>query len=114
MQHPQARAGNDAEWYGLGWALRRSGGVSLIGHAGDTNGFRTRLTLVPTRRLAVVIPANSVESGPAIGALEARTLRAYCGLRAPHAAGARTTLRWARWRLRKARSSVAWTLHLAR
>jgi CubicO group peptidase (beta-lactamase class C family) len=88
MQERQARAGNDAEWYGLGWALRTVGGVPLIGHAGDTNGFRTRLTLVPTWGFAVVILANSAESGPAISALEAWALRAYCGLRAPRALAA--------------------------
>lgn len=114
MQAPQVRAGSDAQAYGLGWALRTIAGVAVIGHAGDTNGFRTRLTLVPARRFALAVLANSAQSAAAIQSIETSALAEYCGLQGPAFTTSRTTLRWLRWQSRLAMSSVAWKLSTSR
>jgi CubicO group peptidase (beta-lactamase class C family) len=80
MQQPQTPAANFADAWGLGWDIRRLDGVAVIGHAGGSNGFSTRLTLVPERGVAVAILSNG--AGDPVGALEAWALRHACGLTA--------------------------------
>lgn len=85
MQAPQVRAGNFADAYGLGWALRTVAGVDVIGHSGSINGYESRLTIVPERRFAIAVLTNSGRGSAAIRGIEAWALEHYCGLRAEDA-----------------------------
>lgn len=44
---------------GLGWAVRTTGGRTLISHGGGTAGFRTMMAFDPERRTGFVLLANS-------------------------------------------------------
>ncbi len=48
----------DATW-GLGFGVRRSEGVTFVGHGGSCPGFRTQLTLRPAEKVAAVVLANA-------------------------------------------------------
>lgn len=80
MQKPQVAAGNFADWYGLGWSLRRFGDAIVVGHGGSTNGFRARLAMAPSRRFAVAILTNSDSGVPVLEQVEAWALKRYAGL----------------------------------
>jgi CubicO group peptidase (beta-lactamase class C family) len=75
---------------GLGWGVNRTGDLDIPGagrvphHSGGTLQFHSNLVVLPDDGLAVVVMANSAESGPAVSritktlitlALEARTGR---------------------------------------
>jgi CubicO group peptidase (beta-lactamase class C family) len=51
--------------WGLGFAIRRDGEKTLVGHGGSCPGYRTALLLVPEDRVAIVFLANAqgVDSG---------------------------------------------------
>ena len=51
--------------WGLGFAIRREGEKTLVGHGGSCPGYRTALLLVPEDRVATVFLANAqgVDSG---------------------------------------------------
>jgi CubicO group peptidase (beta-lactamase class C family) len=80
MQKPQVAAGNFADWYGLGWSLRRFGEEMVVGHGGSTNGFRARLAMVPSRRFALAILTNSDSGVPVLEHVESWALKRYAGL----------------------------------
>jgi CubicO group peptidase (beta-lactamase class C family) len=70
-----------SDYWGLGWSLDMVDGTTVAGHGGTTNGFRAKLTLVPERRVALALLANS-NGGRQLGrALEAWFLERYTGLR---------------------------------
>lgn len=81
MQAPQVEAGSFADWYGLGWALRRFGTTAVPGHGGSTNGFRAGLALVPAQRFAVAVLTNSDEGTAVVRAIEAWALAHFTGLK---------------------------------
>ncbi|MBX6342221.1 MAG: beta-lactamase family protein [Thermomicrobiaceae bacterium] len=83
MREPQTPAANWADAWGLGWDLRTIGGLQVIGHGGGTNGFITRLTVVPERRVALAVLTNASSGGAVNRAVERAALERYCGIRAP-------------------------------
>ncbi len=88
MRTPQVRtpsylaAGFD-EWGGLGWALRRIGGVQVVEHGGSLNGFQVKLKLVPARRCAIAVLTNSARGGVLGDRVAEWAFDHFLGLRAP-------------------------------
>lgn len=48
--------------YGLGWFTDIYRGVKMINHGGNTNGFSAQMTLIPSRKFAVVLLSNATSS----------------------------------------------------
>ena len=48
--------------YGLGWFTDVYRGVKMINHGGNTNGFSAQMTLLPSRKFAVVLLSNATSS----------------------------------------------------
>ena len=70
-----------SDYWGLGWSIDMVDGTTVAGHGGTTNGFRAKLTLVPERKAALALLANS-NGGRQLGrALEAWFLERYTDLR---------------------------------
>ena len=44
--------------YGMGWVLQDYRGVGLCSHAGAIDGFRVHFTLIPEKRIGIVLLAN--------------------------------------------------------
>jgi CubicO group peptidase (beta-lactamase class C family) len=59
MQEPQRTAANWADAWGIGWDIRWIDGVKVISHGGNINGFKSKLTLIPERDIALVLLTNS-------------------------------------------------------
>lgn len=49
-------------FYGLGWRLDSYRGLERVHHAGDLNGFTSRVTLLPQRELALIAFVNAGSS----------------------------------------------------
>jgi hypothetical protein len=49
--------------YGLGWTLKDVEGLRVVSHAGSMGGVATILALLPARRAAIAVLANSTGSG---------------------------------------------------
>jgi hypothetical protein len=81
MQQPHTVAGSFADAYGFGWALRRFGDTTVVGHGGSTNGFRAQLSLVPARGLALAVLTNGSRGRHVAEAVEAHLLERHAGLR---------------------------------
>jgi CubicO group peptidase (beta-lactamase class C family) len=58
MRRQQTIAEPGRTW-GLGWARRELGGVTILEHTGATNGFNARLTTVPERNFAFAVLTNA-------------------------------------------------------
>jgi len=58
MRRQQTIAEPGQTW-GLGWARRELGGVTILEHTGATNGFTARLTTVPERNFAIAVLTNA-------------------------------------------------------
>jgi CubicO group peptidase (beta-lactamase class C family) len=59
MQEPTAESGK-SQGYGIGWLVdKNSQGETIVSHSGGMGGVNTLLTLVPGKRLAVAVLANS-------------------------------------------------------
>ena len=65
--------------YGLGWLLQDYHGYRMVHHSGWLNWTRTQVTMVPDRRLGVVVIANLNDSNLQL-ALSLRILDALLGL----------------------------------
>lgn len=59
MAEPQIESQLPDEDQALAWTVRRWGGVTCLGQDGDTFGQRSYLRVVPERRFAAVVMANS-------------------------------------------------------
>jgi len=59
MAEPQIESPLPDEDQGLAWTVRRWDGVTCLGQDGDTFGQRSYLRVIPERRFAVVVLANS-------------------------------------------------------
>ena len=44
--------------YGMGWVLEDYRGVGLCSHAGAIDGFRVHITLIPEKKIGIVLLAN--------------------------------------------------------
>lgn len=65
MQEPTAEIDKNQQ-YGLGWFLRTgSGGERVVSHSGGMGGVSTLLTIVPERRVVVVVLSNASSLLPA-------------------------------------------------
>jgi hypothetical protein len=64
--------------YGEGWFLSDYRGQKLVWHTGGWPGMVSRVTLVPSQHLGVVVLTNA-ESGAAFSAVTYRVLDAYLG-----------------------------------
>jgi CubicO group peptidase (beta-lactamase class C family) len=69
--------------WGTGWALEPIDGVQVAEHSGSYGGFQSQLTIVPDRRLAVVVLTNSGRGSAAARRVVEWALEACCGLRRP-------------------------------
>ncbi|MGH9720860.1 MAG: serine hydrolase domain-containing protein [Bryobacteraceae bacterium] len=49
---------------GLGFALRRAGELTHVGHSGSLGGYRSNLDIVPSAKLAVIALTNSNDGQP--------------------------------------------------
>jgi hypothetical protein len=49
--------------YGLGWSLREYRGHKLVGHTGGLPGYVSQVTLIPDRKLGVVVLTNQEAAG---------------------------------------------------
>ncbi|HEU5013884.1 MAG TPA: serine hydrolase [Roseiflexaceae bacterium] len=86
MRQPQVSAGSRAETWGIGWEIKTSDGVQIVGHGGATNGFNARLTLVPERQFALAILTNSGRGAAAYQRIAPWALQHFCGLKQPEPA----------------------------
>jgi CubicO group peptidase (beta-lactamase class C family) len=84
MRQEQTRAANFAEGYGLGWAQRTAGGArgsaQILEHSGSTNGFQSKLVLVPSRNFSLAILPNSSRGSVLNEHVRAWALDSYLGL----------------------------------
>jgi CubicO group peptidase (beta-lactamase class C family) len=64
MTEPQIESPLPDEQQALAWTIRRWNGVVCLGQDGDTFGQRSFLRVVPARRFALVILANSPAGAP--------------------------------------------------
>lgn len=60
MQRPTVTVENDAG-YGIGWRISKEAEYSIISHSGGMGGVSTRLVLVPSESLAVVVLCNAAQ-----------------------------------------------------
>lgn len=80
MRTPQLRKNSTDDEIGIGWQLRRLGGVLTAAHGGTLGGHCLHLQIVPTRRLAFAILTNHADGWRLIQDVERATLRLYEGL----------------------------------
>jgi CubicO group peptidase (beta-lactamase class C family) len=48
--------------YGLGWMLEEYNGKKIVSHTGGVNGFVTSVTLIPEKKLGIVVLTNTDEN----------------------------------------------------
>lgn len=60
MQHPTVTVEDDAG-YGIGWRISEEAEYSIVSHSGGMGGVATRLILVPSESLAVVVLCNAAQ-----------------------------------------------------
>ncbi len=77
-QGPMAEAAPRFAAYALGWNVQDYRGERVVWHAGGTEGFLTRVVLLPDRGVGFVILQNSLD-GELIGALQNILLDHYIG-----------------------------------
>lgn len=64
--------------YALGWNVRQYRGYQMVSHTGGLTGMVTRLTLIPEKKLGIVVLTNQ-ESGEAFNSLTFSLLDYYLG-----------------------------------
>jgi CubicO group peptidase (beta-lactamase class C family) len=80
MQTPQLTKNSTTDEMGLGWHLRRVGGVLTAAHGGTLNGHCLHVQLVPARNLAFVILTNHTDGWRLVQDVEHAILRLYEGV----------------------------------
>ncbi|MBI4520962.1 MAG: serine hydrolase [Gemmatimonadetes bacterium] len=80
MRTPRLRKNSTEDEMGLGWQLRRIGGVMTAMHGGTLGGHCLHLQIVPERNLAFAILTNQSNGWRLIQDVERATLRLYEGL----------------------------------
>jgi len=77
MQTAQLKKNSTTDEMGVGWHLRRLGGVQTLTHGGTLNGHCLLLELVPERNLAFAILTNHTDGWRLIQDVEAAVLTSY-------------------------------------
>jgi len=77
MQTPQLVKNSTDDEMGVGWHLRRLGGVQTAAHGGTLNGHCLLVELVPSRRLAFAILTNHTDGWRLIQDVEQAILKQY-------------------------------------
>ncbi len=67
--------------WGLGWSLREINGVRAVEHTGATNGFMSRLCVIPERNFALAIVTNGENGGSVHSAIYTHILQKVVGFR---------------------------------
>jgi CubicO group peptidase (beta-lactamase class C family) len=80
MQAARVRKNGTGDEMGLGWHLRRIGGVQTAAHGGTLNGHCLLIELVPARNLAFVVLTNHADGWRLVQAVEAAILKTFEGL----------------------------------
>jgi hypothetical protein len=80
MQTAQAHKQSTDDDIGLGWHLRRVGGVRTASHGGTLSGHNLLLELAPDRQFAIAILTNSNVGWRVIQDVEREALRTYLGV----------------------------------
>jgi CubicO group peptidase (beta-lactamase class C family) len=80
MRTPQLRKNSTDDEMGVGWHLRRVGGVMTAAHGGTLGGHCLHIQLVPARNLAFCILTNHNDGWRLIQDVERATLKLYEGL----------------------------------
>jgi CubicO group peptidase (beta-lactamase class C family) len=80
MQTPQVRKNSTTDEMGVGWHLRRLGGIQTMAHGGTLNGHCLLVELVPDRNLAFAILTNHTDGWRLIQDVEAAVLKSYEGI----------------------------------
>jgi CubicO group peptidase (beta-lactamase class C family) len=77
MQAPQLRKNSTDDEMGVGWHLRRLGGVLTAAHGGTLNGHCLLIQLVPARSLAFTILTNHSDGWRLVQDVEHAILKRY-------------------------------------
>jgi hypothetical protein len=80
MQTPQLRKHGTDDEMGVGWHVRRVGGLTTLAHGGTLNGHCLLLQLVPARDLAFTILTNHVEGWRLVQDVETAVLGELAGV----------------------------------
>ena len=80
MQTPQLEKQSTDDAIGLGWHIRRVGGVRVAGQGGTAGGHILVLSIVPERNFAIGILTNSNNGWRVIQDVEREALRVYHGI----------------------------------
>ena len=77
MQTPQLRKNSTDDEMGVGWHVRRLGGVLTAAHGGTLNGHCLLIQLVPARNLAFTILTNHTDGWRLVQDVEHAILKRY-------------------------------------
>src|SRR5262249_55025186 len=77
MKTPQVRKNSTDDEMGVGWHLRKLGGVMTAAHGGTLNGHCLLVQLVPSRNLAFAILTNHTDGWRLVQDVEAAILALY-------------------------------------
>ena len=80
MQTPQLEKQSTDDAIGLGWHIRRVGGVRVAGQGGTAGGHILVLSIVPERNFAIGILTNVQNGWRLIQEVEREALRSYHGI----------------------------------
>jgi CubicO group peptidase (beta-lactamase class C family) len=80
MQTPQLEKQSTDDAIGIGWHIRRAGGVRVAGQGGTAGGHILVLSIVPERNFAIGILTNAQQGWRLIQDVEREALRAYHGI----------------------------------
>ena len=77
MQTPQLKKNSTDDEMGVGWHLRRLGGVMTAAHGGTLNGHCLLVQMVPARNLAFIILTNHTDGWRLVQDVEHTILKRY-------------------------------------
>jgi hypothetical protein len=80
MKTPQLEKQSTDDAIGIGWHIRRVGGVRVLGQGGTAGGHILVLSIVPERNFAIGILTNAQSGWRLIQDVEREALRAYHGI----------------------------------
>jgi CubicO group peptidase (beta-lactamase class C family) len=80
MKTPQLEKQSTDDAIGIGWHIRRVGGVRVAGQGGTAGGHILVLSIVPERNFAIGILTNAQNGWRLIQEVEREALRAYHGI----------------------------------